>query len=54
VQDVPARLSKNAGQLVMVFVRYIDLEASTVEMARQADANVESAKAALQDDGRIV
>jgi hypothetical protein len=47
-------LLKNASELVIVFVPCIKAEASTVEIARQADANAESAKAALQDDGRIV
>jgi hypothetical protein len=47
-------LLKNASELVIVFVRCTKAEASTAEMARQADANAESAKAALQDDGRIV
>jgi hypothetical protein len=53
VQDA-LTLLKNASELVIVFVRCTKSEASTVEMARQASANVESAKAALQDDGRIV
>jgi hypothetical protein len=53
VQDA-LTLLKDASELVIVFVPCIKAEASTVEMARQADANAESAKAALQDDGRIV
>jgi hypothetical protein len=53
VQDARTLL-KNASEFVIVLVPCISSEASTVEIARQADANAESAKAALQDDGRIV
>ena len=54
VLDALTLLSRIASELVIVFVRCTKSEASTVEIARQADANAESAKAALQDDVHIV